>query len=151
MLKKLNPYWVYALKNVQLVSVVTLIAALVVGGFAIMKGKAAVQSAHTLTESKGVTYSWSKTQLTQAEYEVLARNIKILHPAVQVTYTPKEGLVFSVQDGAAHADWLYALSALHARDKDIVWEATDFCVGRCQGSVAARAKVLGYRQTITAK
>lgn len=151
MFKKINPYWLYAVKNIQMVAVTVLLMSLCIGGLALLKANAAIRAAHGAVEERGVTYTWSKNQLSAEEYENIMISVRTLHPSVQVAYTPKDGFVLSLKDGTAHADWLFALGSLHARDKDIVWEASEFCVGRCQGGLAARAKVVGYRQALKTK
>lgn len=125
---------------------VLFVAALVVSGLAIHKARAVVAVSKTVVTEQAVNYKLKKIPLTANEYKAILEWFQRLHPEVQFD-VQKDGLRVLVADGARHTDWIYALGALQSRDPDIVWNADDFCVGRC-GSAVAYAVVKGYRQQI---
>jgi len=92
-------------------------------------------------------YRIEREPLAKAEYAELMSWMRNLHPGVEIAQSKTDGLLITTNTGMQHAEWLYALSALQSNGADVIWEASEFCVGRCDGQVAMAA-VTGYRQKL---
>lgn len=122
-------------------------AALVAGaGTLYMVGKVA-SAAKVVHTQEAPSYRVKREPLAPAEYEELVGWLSRLHPAVQLTVTKKGALQVAVNDGQHHAEWLYTLAALQSNGSDVIWDVSEFCVGRCNGP-AATATVTGHRQKL---
>lgn len=141
---------VSVLPSVNWLIFAVLAAGLLVGGFATYKLNSVVSGARTVVSQKPVTYKLEKTALSEAEYKAIIDWYARLHPSVEFSAVKTDGgaqMVVIIDSGLKHAHWIYALGSLQSRDQDVVWESSDFCVGRCPAG-AARAVVKGYRQKI---
>lgn len=136
-----------ALPGLPWLAAVSLAAALAVTGLAGHKLKTVVGEARTVTAAKPVNYKLVREPLSANEYQAILSWFQRLHPDVTFQVVKEGGLLVATKDGAHHTEWLNALASLQSRDRDVVWEAPSFCVGRCTGA-AAVAEVKGYRQKI---
>lgn len=92
-------------------------------------------------------YSVSRAPLTDDELKELINWLRLRNPHVVFEVTKSNGLQVNLNDGRYHGEWLYALAALQSHGTDVVWDVSDFCVGRCSGPVAM-AVVTGYKQKL---
>ncbi len=129
----------------------TLLLALALGlsGMALHKLKQVAANTRAVMVEKPLIYELVKEPLTEAEQTATLAWFQRLHPEVRFEVSKDGGLQVSILDGAHHADWLYALSALQSRDHDVIWDPVEFCVGRCPSNTAAMAVVKSYRQKMT--
>jgi len=96
----------------------------------------------------GASVALTKAPITDEVALRSADRVARLVPSVRVTVVGKV-IVVSVADPQAFADFMYALTALQSSAADVVWEAESICLSACDGGVAARAVVSGYRQSIS--
>lgn len=94
------------------------------------------------------SYSVSRVPLSEAELQELTSLLAQRHPQVKAEVTKTGELQIYLNDGRYHAEWLYALASLQSHGLDVVWDSSEFCVGRCSGPVAS-ATVKGYKQKLT--
>ena len=53
------------------------------------------------------------------------------------------------QDPAQLPEWLYALSTVQSYRKGLVWSASEICLKKCEGNVAASADLKAFTQKIS--
>lgn len=94
------------------------------------------------------SYTVSRIPLSAAELQELTGWLSQRHPQVMLEVTKSNTLQVHLNDGRYHAEWLYALASLQSHGMDVVWDVSEFCVGRCSGPVAS-ATVKGYKQKLT--
>ncbi len=104
-------------------------------------------AARVVQTQEAPTYKVKRDSMAPAEYQDTITWLTRLHPSVQVAVTKKGALQVSINEGQHHSEWLYTLAALQSQGADIIWEVSDFCVGRCNGPVAT-AIVTGNRQKL---
>ncbi len=122
-------------------------AALMAGlGTLYMVGKVS-SAAKVVHTQEAPSYRVTREPLAASEYQELISWMSKLHPSVQLVMPKKGGLQVTLDNGQHHAEWLYALAALQSNGADVIWDVSEFCVGRCNGP-AATATVTGYRQKL---
>ena len=139
-----------AIPGLHWLAALLLIAAIGAVGVTAAKVKAVAGLAKT---NEGVeahaTIKLDKTALTEAEYASIVEWYSRMHPTISFAIDKRDqALLVSSAKPEHHADWIYALAALQARDTSVLWESDLFCVGRCENG-ATVAKVKGYRQKVS--
>ena len=138
---------VKALPGIHWLAALVFATALGVSGAALVKLKHVMTDYRVVAGTQTVNYKLNQTPLTDKEYRSILSWFQRLHPEVMFDVPKEGGLKLYVNSGEGHADWLYALAAVQSRDKDIVWDALELCVGRC-GGPAASAIIKGFRQKL---
>lgn len=95
-----------------------------------------------------------KTPMLDADYTTLAKSFARLHPKIKISVEKSGGaqtaLRLKIDQPSDYADWIHALSVIHAQQPGVIWEVREMCLGRC-ANAAATALISGVRQTVTAK
>ena len=95
-----------------------------------------------------VSINLTKTQITEQQALRSAEGVARLSPSVRVTVAGK-AIVISIASPEQFAEFMHALSAVQTTAADVVWEAEDICLTTCESGISSRARITGFKQSIT--
>lgn len=95
-----------------------------------------------------VSISLAKTQITQEQALRSAQSLARLAPSMRVAVSGKS-VVISAANSEQFAEFMHALSLVPLTASDVVWEAEEICLSTCESGISARARVTGFKQSIS--
>ena len=87
-----------------------------------------------------------KTPVAAGEYQSALAFCRDHIPDVKCTLANGK-VTIAIDSADKYTDWIFALSAMQAYGRDMVWEPNSMCVGNC-GGPAATAELTAYNQKI---
>lgn len=152
-LNHVKPFLGAALQNFALIAPIIFIAAMTLTVLAVLQVSTFI-SAFTQeiksTEVKNVAPLIDKKPLIGADYQSAANIIAKNNSAVQVSLSrTRNSILISIKEPALLPEFIYALSTIQSYRQGVAWSATQICLNKCDGSMAATAEITGYTQAIS--